>query len=366
MPRTEPSWWYGPPDSVAARLLQPAASLWARAATRRFERTTPYLSSLPVVCVGNFTAGGTGKTPLSILLAGLFESRGERPAFLTRGYGGRLAGPHLVSPGLDTAADVGDEPLLLARHAPVMIARDRRAGAQAIERNSGLTPPSVIVMDDGLQNPALAKSLTLAVVDGRRGLGNGHVIPAGPLRAPISLQLGLADAIVVNRPRGVPDAEQHVVKALRRTFEGPVLEASVEPVDRDATLKSARVLAVAGIANPTRFTSLLVELGAQIVATRVYPDHHAFTESDARAILADADRLGARIVTTEKDWVRLVGATGLRATLRDRAEQLAIEMRLEPRDALRLSALIDSALAAHREKIRNQHSADRPANAVKP
>ncbi|CAN0401837.1 unnamed protein product, partial [Phaeothamnion confervicola] len=265
VPKAEPAWWYGPPDSLPARLLQPAARLWGHTAARRMAQDSPYAPSLPVVCVGNFTAGGTGKTPLSILIATMLTARGERPAFLTRGYGGRISRPHVVNPGLDTAADVGDEPLLLARHGPVIVARNRRAGAQAIEAMSGISPPTVIVMDDGLQNPALAKSLTIAVVDGRRGLGNGRVIPAGPLRAPIDLQLALAGAIVVNRPRGVPDDEQHVVKSLRRTFAGPVLEATVEPAYTGPTLKGARVLALAGIANPARFTDLLAEMGAELV-----------------------------------------------------------------------------------------------------
>jgi tetraacyldisaccharide 4'-kinase len=347
--KTEPGWWYGPPGSLAARLLQPAAHIWGSVAARRIAKATPYASSLPVICVGNFTAGGTGKTPLSILIAKMLAARGERPAFLTRGYGGRIAGPHLLNLGLDTAADVGDEPLLLASLAPVMIARDRRAGAEAIERLSGIAPPTVIVMDDGLQNPALAKNLTIAVVDGRRGLGNGRVIPAGPLRAPLDLQLTLTGAIVVNRPRGVPSDEQHVVKALRHSFAGPVLEATVEPANAGPDLKGVRVMALAGIANPARFTGLLTELGAELVATKSFPDHHDFTENEAEALLAEAGRLDARIVTTQKDWVRLASATGYRAKLREHAGQLAIELRLEPRDAIRLEALLDAAIADHRK-----------------
>lgn len=351
MPVSEPGWWYGPPDSAIARLLAPAASLWARAAARRSANARPYRSSLPVICVGNFTAGGTGKTPLAILLARMLTSRGERPALLTRGYGGRLAGPHLVQPAIDTATDVGDEPLLLARHAPVCVSRDRAAGARAIEHLSGIAPPTVIIMDDGLQNPSLAKDLTIALVDGRRGVGNGLVMPAGPLRAPLGLQLAMTDAIVVNRPRSMEPGSSEMTRHLRESFHGPVLEAVVAPSADTPELRGRRVIAVSGIANPVRFTSLLAELGAELVETRAFKDHHAFTEKDAASLLADARRLDARIVTTEKDHVRLEGTAGACAQLHAAMITVPVELQLDERDALRLSSLMDTALVPRRPPV---------------
>ena len=196
MPLEEPSWWYdASEDDLRVRALRPISGLFGWAAQRRLLNAKPYQSRLPVICVGNFTAGGTGKTPLSLMIATLLKERGAKPAFLTRGYSGRKTGPVWVNPSADLASDVGDEPLLLAACAPTMVARDRAKGAQEIEASP---MASHIIMDDGLQNPSLAKALSIAVVDAVRGLGNGEVIPAGPLRAPIDFQFGLVDAVVVN------------------------------------------------------------------------------------------------------------------------------------------------------------------------
>ncbi len=198
----EPSWWYGKDGERMARLLRPLSRIFSHFAVERLTKRTPYRSRLPVICVGNFTAGGTGKTPLTLHIARLLAASGEHPAILTRGYGVKRAGPYWIDDMSELAEDVGDEPLLLARVAPTLVAHDRRAGAVAIE-TSGRNI-SVIVMDDGLQNPALAKDLTIAIVDAVRGIGNGEVIPSGPLRAPLDVQLAITDAILVNTP---PNAE---------------------------------------------------------------------------------------------------------------------------------------------------------------
>lgn len=350
MPASEPSWWYDA-GSGMPRLLAPVARVWGWAAARRMRSADPYRSALPVICIGNFTAGGTGKTPLAIHVAGLLAARGERPAFLTRGYGGRIRGPRLVDRSIDTAGDVGDEALLLARAAPTVVARDRASGAGMLESFAGLSPPSAIVMDDGLQNPGLTKDLTIAVVDGGRGLGNGQVIPAGPLRAPLALQLGLADAIVVNRPIGIGPGECEVARTLRQSFEGPVLEATVEPVGDVTSLRGAKVLALAGIGNPRRFHRLLEALGADIVECKSFRDHHALNVREADGVLARATALGARIVTTEKDWVRLGGGQGVIAELQRVAMPLPIRLKLDERDAVRLAALVDATVAEHRRPV---------------
>ncbi len=338
----EPSWWYRETPSRIAKLLAPAAKLWGWAAERRYARGEGYRPPIPVVCIGNFTAGGTGKTPLALWVAAELHRLGASPAFLSRGFGGRIAGPHWVVPGVDSARDVGDEPLLLSRVAPTLIARDRAAGARAIVASGrGI---GAIVMDDGLQNGGLVKDLVLAVVDGRRGVGNGLVIPAGPLRAPLEFQLALVDAIVVNLQSGARPAENAVAQWLTRRFNGSLLLATTTPAGDVAWLRGTAVLAFSGIGAPDRFFNLLERLGARIVARRAFPDHHAFTDAEARGLSADARRLDARLVTTEKDWVRLA-ETGTLGVLRASSKVVAVELAFDQRDRDRLSGLIETLLA---------------------
>lgn len=329
---------------LPARLLAPASALYGAIAERRFRRAAPLRSPLPVICVGNFTAGGTGKTPLSRYLLDAFARRSVTSACLSRGYGGALAGPVWVDRTRHTARDVGDEPLLLARSGRVLIARDRRAGMLAI---AGDGETGAVVMDDGLQNPALAKDLTIAVVDARRGLGNGLVIPSGPLRARLAFQLGLVDCVVV---MGALDGGEDlpVLRSLRAKFPGPVLRAEARPTDASPDVTGRAVLAFAGIANPERFFRLVEGLGAECVLRRPFPDHHAFSEADARALLDEANALGARLVTTEKDEARLAGATGACGALARRLETVPIAVVFDQRDSLRLDALIDGALKSVR------------------
>jgi tetraacyldisaccharide 4'-kinase len=296
----------------------------------------PYRARLPVICVGNLTAGGTGKTPLSLAIAESLLVAGEHPVFLTRGYRGRLAGPLWVDRKAHTARDVGDEPLLLARSAPAVVARDRKAGAALIERSG--QPASVIIMDDGLQNPALAKDLSIAVVDGARGVGNGEVIPAGPLRAPLELQLSRVDCIVVNGGEEGPFGAR-----LRREFPGPVLSAAIAPADGSEWLTGARVVAYAGIGNPGRFFATLEALGAEVVARVPFPDHHTFGGQNAARLLALARERSAELVTTEKDLVRLHGAQGRLAELRLHSRALGIRIDLTEGDQVRLMSLIEGA-----------------------
>jgi tetraacyldisaccharide 4'-kinase len=342
VPPKDPPWWYGSQQSPVLPLLRPVGRLYGVVAEQRFRRTTPYRSRLPVICVGNFTAGGTGKTPLAIRIVEELKTRGQQPAFLTRGYGGRKSGPAWVAQDSDVAADVGDEALLLAAHAPTLISADRKAGARAIESEGRY---SVIVMDDGLQNPGLAKNLTIAVIDGRRGFGNGEVIPAGPLRAPLDFQLGLVDAIVINgTPAEDRDPARGILERLRQEFPGPVIEARSRPKGNTEKLRGARVVAYAGIGHPERFFALLSELGAQLEATIAFPDHHAFSEADAERLMGIAATRGAGLVSTEKDLIRLRGADGLRLELYRQSRPLAIEVDLDTRESTRFAALIGAAL----------------------
>lgn len=350
MPLDEPSWWYGSTGDWRARALQPVANLYGWVAVQRFALARPYRADLPIICVGNFTAGGTGKTPMSLLLAELLTELGERPAFLSRGYAGRLAGPIWVDRSIHNAADVGDEPLLLAAAAPTMVSRDRVAGARAI---ASRTPSvSVIIMDDGLQNPALEKDLRLAIVDGVRGVGNGRLIPAGPLRAPLPFQFAMTDAIIVNSPGDDgdkdPPCETSVLASLRRDFRGPVLTAEAQASGDTSWLAGARVIAFAGIANPQRFFRLVQSLGAEVVNSLEYRDHHRFTDAEAESLLERAAAAGAQLVTTEKDWVRLSGE-GAITRLRETARTLPIRLRFKGDGRAKMKALL-APLFAERKK----------------
>ncbi len=340
----EPGWWYATPLDWRTRALAPFGRLYGLVAELRFRRRQPYRSRLPVICVGNLTAGGTGKTPLALLMAEYLVSRGEIPVFLTRGHGGRTAGPRWVDPLADSARAVGDEALLLARVAPSLIARDRKAGARAIERAGGRA--TVIVMDDGLQNPGLKKDLVIAVVDGTRGIGNGHVIPAGPLRAPLDFQLDLVHVVVVNGPPGRTDrgGASEIHRHLTRGFGGPVLAAEAIACGDAGWLADTSVVAYAGIGHPQRFFDMLGVLGARVVVARPFPDHHVFAERDARELLGLAQTHGAALVTTEKDLARLTNARGERAVLRDRSRALPIRLVFTDHDASQLAALVDNAV----------------------
>jgi tetraacyldisaccharide 4'-kinase len=339
VPLDEPSWWYGNRRSAIAACLAPVASLYSWAAVRRFKSGEPYRSRLPVICVGNLTAGGTGKTPLAMHLCDQLGAMRRQPIALTRGYGGRRAGPHWVSES-DTAEEVGDEALLLARVAPTIIARDRTEGTRAAEAKFGTD--AVLVMDDGLQNPSLVKDLTIAVVDGSRGIGNGHVIPAGPLRAPLAFQLALAQAIVVNG-----GASDDVAGWLRQGFAGPVLRAKAVPDGNTDWLRSTRVLAWAGIGSPQRFFGLLDECGAELVECVAFRDHQRLTEADAARLLDLSRTLSTDLVSTEKDMARLAGCQGELAELAAATKVLKIKLSFAAEDARQLHALVDECLAQH-------------------
>jgi tetraacyldisaccharide 4'-kinase len=329
---------------MAASLLSPVGAVYGSVAKVLYERGTPYRSRLPVICVGNFTAGGTGKTPLAIYICEHLKRVGHEPVALTRGYGGNLEGPYWVNAGTDQARDVGDEALLLARVAPTQLARNRQQGARAIE--TGPHPATVIVMDDGLQNPKLAKDFSIALVDGVRGIGNGMVIPAGPLRAPLDFQLELTDAVIVNEP--TPGAGVRIADWMRSHFNGPVLRTTVVPIEDASWLKGLRVVAWAGIGSPQRFFAMLAHLGAEVIEAVAFRDHQSVQEADADRLLAQAEWHDATLITTEKDQARMRGATGAQARLAEASRVLPIRLKFEDADAVRLASLLDAALTMQR------------------
>lgn len=292
-----PRFWWRDRPGLLARLLSPLGWVYGAITLRRMRRPGAE-AGVPVICVGNFIAGGAGKTPTAIAIAGLLKARGETPFVLMRGYGGRLPGPVEVDPARHGPADVGDEAMLMARHARTVVCRDRVAGA-ALARANGA---SVIVMDDGLQNPALAKRLRLAVVDGASGIGNGLCLPAGPLRAPLAGQLGRTDAVIVIGPGA---AGERVAAAARKRGKS-VLTARLEPEAQAAdALRGQKVVALSGIGRPEKFRATLEALGATVATERAFGDHHAYTAADVAGVIAEA-RSGNRLVaTTEKDMTKL-------------------------------------------------------------
>jgi len=296
-----PRFWWDKPGAMAA-LLSPLAAIYGGIAARRLKQAGAR-AGVPVVCVGNPTVGGAGKTPAAMTIARLLIDAGERPCFLTRGYGGRLAGPVLVEEG-HTAVQVGDEPLLLARVAPTVVAANRVAGAQ-LAREKGA---SIIVMDDGFQNPSLAKDFSILVIDGARGIGNGCVVPAGPLRAPLEPQLDRADAVLI--VGNVTGAAPFVAAARVRNL--PLFHAALEPdAAAVAALAGQKVLAFAGIGDPEKFFATIAAAGIDAPIKRGFSDHHRFSIKDARQLLEEAKRNKLSLLTTEKDAARIQADAGL-------------------------------------------------------
>jgi tetraacyldisaccharide 4'-kinase len=288
-----PIFWDGPSAHPLARLLGPLGALYGRHTAARMDRAGAR-GPCPVLCVGNFTLGGAGKTPTAIALAALLRELGARPAFLTRGYGGRLSGPVPVDPDRHGADEAGDEALLLARAGPTVLSRDRPAGARLCAEQGA----DIVVMDDGLQNPSLAKDLAFAVLDAGAGIGNGRTFPAGPLRAPLARQWRHVHGLVLvgDGPKAEPVAEAARARGL------PVHRARLVP---GGDFSQRRVLAFAGIGRPEKFFASLREAGAEIVASRAFPDHHSYTTRDTDRLAVEARSLGADLVTTAKDHVRL-------------------------------------------------------------
>ena len=296
----EPGFWHRP-SSPLSRVLAPLGLVYGAVAGRRMMRSG-VRAGVPVICVGNYHAGGAGKTPTVLALAKLLAAMGERPAVLSRGYGGRLSGPIVVDPNHHTAADVGDEPLMMARLFPVIVARDR-VTALPLMRSSAA---SVILMDDGFQNPAIVKDASIIVIDGDRGVGNGRVFPAGPLRAPLPLQVTRTDALVVIGDGNAADPLIAAVSANDGlTFRGR-FKTGEETLAR---LRGARVFAFAGIGDPARFFRTLRANGIDVAMSKAFADHHAFSRGEIDELITQAANNGLTLVTTEKDLVRLSDRT---------------------------------------------------------
>lgn len=335
-----PPFWWTEPD-WRAYALWPLSRLYGLVAGRRMRRGRRAEVPVPVICVGNFTVGGAGKTPTAIAIARAAKARGLKPGFLSRGYGGSLDVTTVVDPHHHRARAVGDEPLLLAREALTVISRRRVRGAQKLVEEGA----DLIIMDDGFQSAQLAFDYALVVIDTRRGIGNGHLVPGGPVRAPLAEQMRQASALLAI---GDGEAADRLIRQAARA--GKAIHSATLVTVGAEDLKGEVVMAWSGIADNAKFHRTVRETGAALAETRGFPDHHHLGDDEVADLLDDAAARGYRLVTTAKDSVRLAGGHGRSEELREKSRVIEVEIRFD--DPKGPDAIIDAAIAnARRRKL---------------
>lgn len=322
-----PGFWYLDRRTVSSLALEPLGWLYGLGSRFRNFATTSHRAGLPVICIGNFVAGGAGKTPVALALAKLLHQQQKPVGFLTRGYGGKLSGPVVVEPGIHSFVDVGDEALLLADMGPTIVARDRPAGADQLSRSD----INVILMDDGFQNPLLHKNLCLIVIDHSQGIGNGRVIPAGPLRGFLQDQISNAHGFIVVGGKLI---DQNLNQLLQNSGK-PVFGAALEPTNNAPGLAGKKVIAFSGIGMPDKFFATLEQAGAEIAERIRFPDHHRFSQSDAQWLLGlQDDNPGCLLITTAKDHIRLKNTADACGKLYQASMVFGIEVKFNQEKAL--------------------------------
>jgi len=333
-----PFWWDKP--NWRAFALAPLSWIYGAVAGRRLLKAEPPKIPAPVLCIGNFTVGGAGKTPTAIAFAKAAKERGLHPGIVSRGYGGNYKGLHIVDPSADSARHVGDEPLLLARHAPVALCPDRLKSALELHQRGC----DFIIMDDGFQSARLHTDFSLLVVDSTRGIGNGKVIPAGPLRAPLTDQMRKTDAVL----RIGKGAEADFVVRQASRAGRAVYEAQLQP-SSSADVAGNRWLAFAGIGNPSKFFASVQQAGGEVAEGKTFPDHYSYQPDDIAKLIETAEKLGVGLITTAKDHVRLVTMSDVPNAFIRNLAVLDVDLAFERKDAI--GRILDTAI--ERFKVRS-------------